>query len=173
MPVPAPNLYPDFNMIRLSHVFLNVKDLAASRKFYSDILGLQVTDESDSHVYLRAMEERGHHCVILQKSDQAGTVEVMGFKTFDENDLDKADTYFQSKGRPTEWVKRPYQGRTLLTSDNMGIPLEFYHKWAGWSRFIRNTRRIVVLNPCGLTTSTASRMMLTPRSNFTATLGFG
>ena len=55
MPVPAPNLYPDFNTIRLSHVCLNVKDLAASRTFYTDILGLQVTDESDSHVYLRAM----------------------------------------------------------------------------------------------------------------------
>ena len=31
MPVPAPNLYPDFNTIRLSHVCLNVTDLAASR----------------------------------------------------------------------------------------------------------------------------------------------
>ncbi len=32
MPVPAPNLYPDFNTLRLSHVCLNVSDLAASRK---------------------------------------------------------------------------------------------------------------------------------------------
>ena len=50
MSVPAPNLYPDFNIIRLSHVCLNVKDLVASRKFYSEILGLQITDESDSHI---------------------------------------------------------------------------------------------------------------------------
>ncbi len=128
MPVPAPNLYPDFNTIRLSHVCLNVSNRVTSKTFYKDILGLQVTDESDTHVYLRAMEERGHHCVILQKSDQPGTVEVMGFKTFDEDDLDKAETYFHSKGRPTRWVERPYQGRTLLTSDNIGIPLEFYHK---------------------------------------------
>ena len=83
MPVPPPNLYPDFNVIRLSHTCLNVADLAASRKFYTEILGLQVTDETDSHIYLRAMEERGHHCIILQQSDQPGTVEVMGFKTFD------------------------------------------------------------------------------------------
>ena len=40
MPVPAPNLYPDFNTIRLSHVCLNVKDLAASKTFYTDIVGL-------------------------------------------------------------------------------------------------------------------------------------
>ena len=115
MSVPAPNLYPDFNIIRLSHVCLNVKDLVASRKFYSEILGLQITDESDSHIYLRAMEERGHHCVILQKSDQPGTVEVMGFKTFDEADLDRAEAYFKLKGRPVSWVNRPYQGRTPVS----------------------------------------------------------
>ncbi len=128
MPVPAPNLYPDFNTLRLSHACLNVKDLVASKFFYTEILGLQVTDENDTHIYLRAMEERGHHSLILQKSDQPGTVEVMGFKIFDEADVDRAEIYFTSKGRPTSWVDRPYQGKTLLTSDNIGIPLEFYHK---------------------------------------------
>ena len=128
MPIPASNLYPDFNIVRLSHVCLNVRDLEKSKTFYTDILGLQVSDETSNHIYLRAMEERGHHCVILQKSDQPGTVDVMGFKTFDEADLDKAEQYFRKKGRPTKWVERPYQGRTLLTSDNIGIPIEFYHK---------------------------------------------
>lgn len=128
MPIPAPNLYPDFNTIRLSHVILNVADLDISKKFYTFVLGMQVTDETNNHVYLRALEERGHHCVVLQRSDVPGTVEVMGFKTFSEEDLDKAESYFKSKGCTTSWVERSYQGRTLLTEDNMGIPLEFYHK---------------------------------------------
>ncbi len=128
MPVPAPNLYPSFNTVRLSHACLNVANLKQSKKFYTEILGMQVTDETPKNIYLRAMEERGHHSVILQLSDQPGTVEVMGFKTFDEEDLDKAKLHFSSQGGPTKWVERPYQGRTLLTSDNIGIPLEFYHK---------------------------------------------
>ncbi|QQP52676.1 Hypothetical protein FKW44_004902 [Caligus rogercresseyi] len=54
MPVPAPNLYPDFNVIRLSHACLNVSDLVESKKFYTEILGLQVTDESDTQsIYVR------------------------------------------------------------------------------------------------------------------------
>ena len=65
MPIPAPNLYPPFNIIRLSHVDLGVKDLAASKAFYADTLGLQVTDEDANTLYLRAMEERGHHCMVL------------------------------------------------------------------------------------------------------------
>ena len=45
MPVPAPNLYPPFNIVRLSHVELMVTNLGKSRAFYVDTLGLQVTHE--------------------------------------------------------------------------------------------------------------------------------
>ena len=125
MPVPQYNLYPDFNVVRLSHVELVVKDLAKSKAFYADTLGLQVTHEDASHIYFRAMEERGHHCVILTKGEKP-CARVMGFKVYSEGDLDKAKVWFETKGRKTEWVKRPFQGRTLRTSDVHGIPLEFY-----------------------------------------------
>lgn len=128
MPIPSPNLYPPFNTVRLSHVCLNVSDLEKSKAFYVDTLGMQVTDQDDTHIYLRGLEERGHHCIILQKSDSPGSVKVLGFKTYSEQDLDQAENFFKGMGRPTQWVDRPYQGRTLLTSDNIGIPLEFYHK---------------------------------------------
>ena len=128
MPIPAPNLYPDFNIIRLSHVCLNVKDLPTSKQFYVDTLGLNISNETKSHIYLRAMEERGHHCLVLKESDAPGTVETIAFKTFDEADLVRAEAYFKLKGRPTSWVERPFQGKTLLTSDNLDMPLEFYHR---------------------------------------------
>lgn len=128
MPVPAPNLYPAFNTVRLSHVCLNVSDLEASKAFYTETLGLQVTDETADCVYLRAMEERGHHCIVLQRADAAGTVDVMGFKVFSEADLDAAYAHFKALGHEAKWVQRPHQGRTLLTHDNIGIPIEFYHK---------------------------------------------
>ena len=125
MPIPAPNLYPAFNIVRLSHVEFTVTDLAASRAFYVDLLGLQVTDEDERTIYLRAMEERGHHCIVLKKADAAGA-DHLGFKLFDEGDLERAEVFFAKKGLPVEWVERPYQSRTLRTSDPHGIPLEFY-----------------------------------------------
>ena len=125
MPVPTPNLYPDFNVVRLSHVDLVVTDLAASRAFYADTLGLQVTGEDEDRLYLRAMEERGHHCIILTKGNKP-SVKVLGFKVYSEHDLDAAKDWFEARERKTEWVKRPHQRRTLLTSDHQGIPLEFY-----------------------------------------------
>ena len=128
MPVPAPVLTPPFNTVRLSHACLNVADLEASRHFYVDTLGLQVTDETAGHIYLRAMEERGHHCLILRKSGNPGTVEFLSFKVLSEEDLDRADAHFRSGGRSTEWVERAHQGRTLAIADNLGTPIEFYHQ---------------------------------------------
>ena len=125
MPIPAPTLYPPFNIVRLSHVELSVTDLAWSRAYYADLLGLQISHQDSTHIYLRAMEERGHHCVILKQADTA-SVGVLGFKVWDEGDLDKAQHWFATKGLPVSWTERPFMGRVLQTRDPMGIPLEFY-----------------------------------------------
>lgn len=125
MPIPAANLNPPFNIVRLSHTELRVKDLAWSRRFYVDTLGLQVTHEDSESIYLRAMEERGHHCMILRKASEP-SVGVLGFKVWSEEDLDKAEHWFKSRDLPTEWIERPFMGRVLRTCDLFGIPLEFY-----------------------------------------------
>ncbi len=125
MPLPAPNLYPPFNIVRLSHVSYGVSDLAASRAFYVDTLGLQVTHEDEVTLYLRAMEERGHHSVVLHRSEAPG-VQVLGFKLWDEGDLDKAAAFFTSKDLPVALIERPFMGRVLRTCDPWGVPLEFY-----------------------------------------------
>jgi len=125
MPVPAPNLYPPFNTVRLSHVEFGVTDLAKSRAFYVDTLGLQVTEEDGSTIYLRAMEERGHHCIILKKAPVA-EARYLGFKVWDDDNLDRAAAFFASKGLPVEWVASPNISRAFRTRDPQGIPLEFY-----------------------------------------------
>ena len=127
MPVPAPTLYPPFNIVRLSHVEYVVKDLAASKAFYCDTLGLQVTHEEPGRLYVRAMEERGHHCIALVEGD-APAANVLGFKLYDEPDLEKAEGHFRAHGLPVDWVERPFQGPTIRTRDPWGIPLEFYVK---------------------------------------------
>lgn len=127
MPLPPHNLYPAFNIVRLSHIELGVTDLARSRAFYVDLLGLQVTDEDADTVYLRALEERGHHCIVLKRRPQPA-VDSMSFKVYGEEDLDRAAAFFVEKGTATRWIERPYQGRTLAVRDPFGMPLEFYHK---------------------------------------------
>jgi catechol 2,3-dioxygenase len=125
MAIPPANLNAPFNIVRLSHVELRVTDLAWSRGFYVDTLGLQVTHEDAGSIYLRAMEERGHHCVILRAADQP-SVGVLGFKVWSEDDLDRAHHWLIARGLPVAWIERPFMGRVLATRDPWGVPLEFY-----------------------------------------------
>lgn len=127
MPLPPANLYPPFNILRLSHVELGVTNLEASCAFWSDTLGLQITAQDESVVYLRAMEERGHHSIILRQS-QTACAQALSFKVFDESQLDLAFDWFAAKNLPVSWVDRAYQGRTLATTDHAGTPLEFYYQ---------------------------------------------
>lgn len=125
MPVPAPMLYPPFNTVRLSHVEFGVTDLARSRAFYVDTLGLQVTEEDGQSIHLRAMEERGHHCIILRKAERP-EARHLGFKVWDEENLDRAAAFFAARGLPVDWVQSPHITRAFRTRDPQGIPLEFY-----------------------------------------------
>lgn len=125
MPVPAPNLNPDFNIVRLSHIELKVTDLAWARAFYVDTLGLQVTHEGADRIYMRAMEERGHHCLILTRA-KTGSAGVLGFKVWSGDDLDRAEAWFHARDLPTQWIERPFMGRVLSTRDPFGVPLELY-----------------------------------------------
>ncbi|HEX7391096.1 MAG TPA: 3,4-dihydroxyphenylacetate 2,3-dioxygenase [Acidiphilium sp.] len=125
MPIPAPVLHPPFHVVRLNHVVIGVTDLARARAFWGDTLGLQITGETPEEIHFRAMEERGHHCLILRKAARP-EVDVLGFKVFSEEDLDKAAHFFKTEGLPAQFVERPFQGRTLRTQDRQGIPLEFY-----------------------------------------------
>ncbi|OZB77964.1 MAG: 3,4-dihydroxyphenylacetate 2,3-dioxygenase, partial [Microbacterium sp. 14-71-5] len=59
-PVATPSSPPP-DVLRCAYMELVVTDLAASRVFYVDVLGLYVTEEDDEAIYLRSTEEFIHH----------------------------------------------------------------------------------------------------------------
>ena len=77
------------------HILILAKDIEITKSFYVDILGLQVTEKNSDFIYLRVMEERGHHWVILKKSDMP-SCNVLGYIVFVEDQLDKAQHYFET-----------------------------------------------------------------------------
>ncbi|WP_413724049.1 3,4-dihydroxyphenylacetate 2,3-dioxygenase [Sodalis sp. RH16] len=116
-------LNPPFNVTRASHVVLNVRDLEASKHFYTELAGLAVSDEDTSAVYLRGLEERGHHSLVLRKSAD-NTCSRIGMRVQSDDDILKARDYFGSRGIEARLVEVPFQGKTLHVSDSIGVPLE-------------------------------------------------
>jgi len=127
MPIRPPVADPPFRIVRASHVELGVRDLARSRAFYVDCLGLLATDETTDALYLRGVEERNHHSIVLRKA-RGPAATALGFKLASEDDLDRAAAWFGARNLPVSFPEVPYQGRTLRTADALGMPLELYFK---------------------------------------------
>ncbi len=125
MPLREPVLDPPFNIVRVSHIELGATDLEHSKTYWVDALGFVLTEQTGDALYLRGLEERNHHSIVLRKSPDP-QVACLGFKVFDEADLDKAHRYFRERGLGPRWTTKPFQGRTLAISDPVGTPLEFY-----------------------------------------------
>ncbi|MCV9938411.1 3,4-dihydroxyphenylacetate 2,3-dioxygenase [Boseaceae bacterium BT-24-1] len=127
MSIPGPRYDTPFNIARLSHATLYVRDLDASRRFYVDMLGLLVTHETADAIHLRAIEERNHHSLVLVRSDRSA-VGHLGYKVHAEADLDRLESFLSGEGLTTSWADVPFQERTLRSVDPQGIPIEFYHR---------------------------------------------
>ena len=124
MPLPQTRLDPPFNLTRASHVVLTARDLAASRAFYADTIGLVVSYEDESRLYLRGLEEACHHSLVIEKTIDRAVCERIGLRVFTEKDLKLAKQHFDRVGVSAQWVDRPFQGPTLHLDDTGGMPLE-------------------------------------------------
>ena len=60
----------------------------------------------------------------LKKTRGEPACERVGFRVFDDIDLEKAAAHFERAGVPARFVEVPVQGRTLHVDDAAGIPLE-------------------------------------------------
>lgn len=116
---------PPFAIVRASHIEYGVTDLARARAYWVDALGFIVTAEEPGALYLRGLEERSHHCVVLRAAPHP-TVHRLGFKLAAEEDLDRAAAWFAAQGLAYRFVGVPHQGRTLHATDRLGMPLEFH-----------------------------------------------
>ncbi|MCC7347142.1 MAG: VOC family protein [Variibacter sp.] len=125
MPIPQTNFDPPFNITRASHMVFTARDLAASRAYYTEVIGLIVSDEDADTLWLRGVEEQAHHSLTLKRTRGEPQCERVGLRMFRDEDLEKAKAHFDRLGVPARWAEVPHQGKTLHVSDAMGTPLEF------------------------------------------------
>jgi catechol 2,3-dioxygenase len=126
VPLPATNRAVPFDVTRLSHVILQVADLDASRAFYEEVIGLAVTESDSDTLYLRGVEERCHHSLVLRRTTRSPLAcERIGFRVATDDDLDRGQSFFASRGLEAAFAEVPNQGRTLRVRDAGRLALEF------------------------------------------------
>jgi len=125
------------DVIRCAYAELVVTDLAASREFYVDVLGLVVTHEDDNAIYLRAFEEYLHHSLILRKGPEAALA-VLAYRVRGEGELDVAEAYYRELGVEVRRVPAGTTrgiGEAVRVVDPLGFPVEFFYEAEHVERF--------------------------------------
>ena len=127
------------NVVRAGHIEFLVTDLARARAFYVDLLGFVETDADDAHIYLRGLEERHHHSLVLTTAAQPG-VTHLSYRVATDDDLDALATMAEVQGLSLRWLapgEEAGQGRALRINDPAGIPTEFYAEMAPADRMLQ------------------------------------
>ena len=125
MTLPTTRYGLPFNITRASHLELRVADLDRSLRFYTEVIGLVVTQREDGVVWLRGMEESCHHSLLLRAELGEPACPYIGFRVFSDEELERLAEHLEHSGLAPAWVDVRFQGRTLRVSDPSGVPLEF------------------------------------------------
>jgi 3,4-dihydroxyphenylacetate 2,3-dioxygenase len=120
---------PPFDIVRTAHVALVVTDLGAAREFYVDWLGLVPTTETAGALYLRGLEERLHHSLVLREGPEP-LVDHIAFRVRNEEDLAALRLHYEGLGCAVASIEDAEvgQGPAIRVHDPLGFPLEFFHE---------------------------------------------
>ena len=126
--IPTPIATPP-DILRCAYMEVVVTDLAASRDFYVGILGLVVTLETETHLYLRSFGEFIHHNLVLRLGPVAA-VAAFSWRVRTPHDVDRAEAWYRELGCVVERRAGGFVagiGDSVRVEDPLGFPYEFFH----------------------------------------------
>jgi catechol 2,3-dioxygenase-like lactoylglutathione lyase family enzyme len=112
---------------KLAHAAYQVPDLEQQIEYYTEVLGLTLTERSKEAVYLASTLD--HHSVILRQGAETKCVHL-GFQLGEEDDLDAFDKQTQAQGIKTRRKKDPEPGVAEAVSfeDTKGTVMEVFKR---------------------------------------------
>ncbi len=113
-------------IIRIGHVVLSVADLAASKRFYVDLLGLNVLHETPGALYLRGVEDR--EWSLKLETGPVPQVRQFGFKVGSEAALDHLEALARAEGLATRRESELDRPSMLRIQDPFGFPMTYYYQ---------------------------------------------
>jgi catechol 2,3-dioxygenase len=88
----------------LGHCELEVTDLEASARFFTEVLGLTASTVEDGRVYLRAWQDWDHHTLLLTEARES-RLNHMGWRAPEREDVLEIESRLKDLGVETAWVE--------------------------------------------------------------------
>ncbi|MGQ0848400.1 MAG: catechol 2,3-dioxygenase [Actinomycetota bacterium] len=84
-------------ILRLSHVDIKVPDLDLAAAYYSEVLGLDITERTDDRLFFKCWDEEDHHSLTVRYDPRVG-IDRFTFKVESEEDLDDFERRVENYG---------------------------------------------------------------------------
>jgi catechol 2,3-dioxygenase len=92
-------------VLRLAHVDVRTPDLELSTAYYTEVLGLSVTERTADTVYLKCWDEEDHHSLRLRQDPRTG-MDLFSFRVEAEDDLAELENSLTAYGCDVARVSR-------------------------------------------------------------------
>lgn len=116
---------------QLAHLELLSTDMEATVRFYTDIVGMDVTDRDTSSVYLRAWGDYFLYTLKITHSDKKG-LGVIGWRADSAEALEECVAFLEKSGKGIGWVEADKgRGKAFRFVTTAGITHEVFWdvKW--------------------------------------------
>jgi catechol 2,3-dioxygenase len=116
------------DIVRASHIEYVVSNLEDARRYYVDMLGFIETESAGKTIYLRGIEDRIHHCLVLTEGEKPA-LDHMAFSLRTGKDIGKAKRFLDSEGIDfiAEDGAEKGLGETIRFQDPFGFPVELFY----------------------------------------------
>ncbi|MFG6115688.1 VOC family protein [Halobacillus sp. MO56] len=112
----------------IGHVEISVTNFEKSLWFFTEVMGLVLTETDGDRAYLRAWQDFDHHTLVL-KASNISEVNRMGWRVSTKESLELFEKQLQVMNIDYQWVdggQKKALGDTLQFKSPAGIPVELY-----------------------------------------------
>ncbi|WP_054706167.1 VOC family protein [Bacillus sp. JCM 19041] len=112
----------------LGHVEISVTNFEKSLWFYTEVLGLALTETDGNRAYLRAWQDFDHHTLVLQAAETS-EVNRIGWRVTSKESLELFERLLTEMNIDFNWVdggKKKALGDVIHFQSPAGIPVELY-----------------------------------------------
>lgn len=130
-------------VLRLSHVDITAPDLELAVAYYTEVLGLDITERTEDRVFLKCWDERDHHCLAIREAPRVG-IDRFAFKVDGPDDLEHFEARAAAAGAAVERVSA---GEEVGQGESIRFELPSGHELELIGEVEKVGGRLPLLNP--------------------------
>lgn len=116
-------------ILRLSHVDITVPDLELAAAYYTQVLGMDISERTDDRIFLKCWDERDHHSLAIRHDTRVG-MDRFAFKVEHAQDLAEFENRVEAHGYAVERISKGEeigQGESIRFELPSGHQMELVH----------------------------------------------